>query len=181
MCVHIFVYAEGRGGEGVRAAMQILGLSSRGGPHETTGTLWKSKWRRPKPTHQFFEGGNHPLHPVLLVMCICRMETFHSGVESFDPVTCGGQPYQRKRGFTICSGVFTVCWSAIISCTCRTRVSAVFTFFPSSVYKPQPHGTKFTLAVRYRECCRIPENDHCVSGHTLTQKFVLLKENSPRA
>ena len=71
-----------------------------------------------KLTYQFFEGGNHLLHLELLVMCICKMETFHSGVESFDPMTCGGQPYKRKRGFTTCPGVFIACWSAIIGCTC---------------------------------------------------------------
>ena len=67
--------------------------------NKTTGMLWKSKWSLlVKLTYQFFEGGNHPLHLVLQVMCICRMEAFHSGAESFDPMTCGGQPYKRKEG-----------------------------------------------------------------------------------
>lgn len=131
--------------------------------------LWKSKWSLAKPTYQFFEGGNHPLHLVLLVMCVCKMEMFHSGVESFDPVTCGGQPYKRKRGLTICSGVFTACWPAIISCTCCARVSAVFMFFLFSVYKPQPHVTKFTLAEWYRMLQDSQEWPRCVWSHTYTE------------
>lgn len=111
---------------------------------QSTGMLQKSK-----PTYQFSSGGSHPLHLVLLVMCICRMAMFHSGVESFDPMTYGGQPCKRKGGLTICTGVFTACWSAIISCTCCARVSAVFMFFLFCVYKPQPHVTKFTIVVCY--------------------------------
>lgn len=168
VCMHMFVCAKGRGGGGRRAVMQILWLSSRGWPNKTTGTLWKSKWSLAKPTYQFFEGGNHPSCPVLLVMCICRMEMFHSGVESFDPVTCGGQPYQRKRDFTICSGVFPACWSAIISCTCCTRVSAAFMFFLSSVCNHSLTEPR-SFQQYATECCRTPKNDHCVSGHSLVQ------------
>lgn len=120
-----------------------------------------------KLAYQFFEGGNHPLHLVLLVMCICRMEMFHSGVESFDPMMCGGQPYKRKkRGSTICTGVFIARWSAIISCTCCTHVSALFMFFHFSVYKPQPQVTKFTLAVCYGMMQDFQECPLCVWSHS---------------
>lgn len=96
--------------------------------NKAAGRSWKSKWSLlVELTYQFFEEGNRPLHLVLLVMCICRMETFHSGVESFDPMTCGGQPYKRKRGFTISPWVFTAHWSAIIGCTCcNTCLSCVY-------------------------------------------------------
>lgn len=140
---HVYVYAEA-----ITALIQIPWLSLEAWPNETKGMVWQSKWGvLVKPTHQFFSGGNRPLHLVLLAMCICRMEKFHSGVESFDPMMCGGQPYRKRTGFTICTGVFTAWWSAIISRTWYTLVLAVFTFH---VDKPQPHVTKLTLAACYR-------------------------------
>lgn len=139
--------------------------------------LRKSKWSLfVRPTYQFFEEGNHPSHPVLLVMCICRMEMFHSREESFDPVMCGGQPYERKRGLTICTGAFSACWSAVISCTCCACVSAVFMFFLFSVYKPQPHVTNFTLAVCYGKMQDSQERPLCVWSHSHVEKFALLKK-----
>lgn len=126
-------------------------------------------WHENKPTYQFSEGGNHPLHPVLLAMCICRTEMSHSGVESFDPVMYGGQPYKRQEGVTTCTGVFPARWSVIISCTCCTCVSAVFMFFLLSVHKPQPRVTEFTTPVCY---ARIQDPQECPRefGHTATQK-----------